>query len=32
MSVPTLKIFKDGKEISQSVGLVSEAKILELIK
>jgi thioredoxin 1 len=32
MSVPTLKIFKDGKEVQTSVGLVSENRILELIK
>lgn len=32
MSVPTLKIFKDGKEISTLVGLVSESRILELLK
>lgn len=31
-SVPTIKIFKNGKEIATSVGVVSEAKILELIK
>lgn len=32
MSVPTLKIFKDGKEVSSLVGLVNENKILEHIK
>ncbi|MBQ7352326.1 MAG: thioredoxin [Clostridia bacterium] len=32
MSIPTLKIFKEGKEISSLVGLVSEAKILEQIQ
>lgn len=32
MSVPTLKIFKDGKETSTIVGVVSESKILEAIK
>ena len=32
MSVPTLKIFKDGKESSTLVGLVSESRILEEIK
>ena len=32
MSVPTLKIFKDGQEVQTSVGLVSENRILELIK
>ena len=31
-SVPTLKIFKDGKEINSSVGLISESKLIELIK
>ena len=29
VSVPTLKIYKDGKEIDTLVGLVSEDKILE---
>ena len=32
MSVPTLKIFKDGEEVATSVGLVGEDKILNLIK
>ena len=32
MSVPTLMIFKDGKQVSKSTGLVSENRILELIK
>ena len=31
MSVPTLKIFKDGKEINSSVGVVSETQLLNLI-
>lgn len=32
MSVPTLMIFKDGKHVATSSGLVSENRILELIK
>ncbi|MBE5757402.1 MAG: thioredoxin [Clostridiales bacterium] len=32
VSVPTLKIYKDGKEIDTIVGLVSEDTILEKIK
>lgn len=32
MSVPTVKVFKDGKEIDSSVGLVSETRILNLIE
>lgn len=32
MSVPTIKIFKDGDEIGMFVGVTSESKILELIK
>ena len=32
MSVPTLVIFKDGKQTSISSGVVSEDRILELIK
>ena len=32
MSVPTIKIFKDGEEIGMFVGVTSESKILELIK
>ena len=32
VSVPTLKVFKNGKEINSSVGLISENKLLELIK
>ena len=31
VSVPTLIIFKDGKEINTSVGLVSENRLIELI-
>lgn len=32
VSVPTLKIYKDGKEIDTIVGLVSEETILERLK
>ena len=32
MSVPTLMIFRDGEHINTSAGLVSENRILELIK
>lgn len=32
MSVPTLLIFKDGKHTATSSGVVSENRILELIK
>ena len=32
VSVPTLKIFKNGKLINTSVGLISENRLLELIK
>lgn len=32
MSIPHLKIFKDGVEINSSVGLISESKLKELIK
>jgi thioredoxin 1 len=32
VSVPTLKIYKDGKEIDTIVGLVSEEAILEKLK
>jgi len=32
MSVPTLLIFKDGEHVSTSTGVVSEARLLELIK
>lgn len=31
MSVPTLKIFKAGKEVGSSVGLISENRLLELL-
>lgn len=32
LSIPNLRIFKDGKEINSSVGLISENKLIELIK
>ncbi|MBE5738347.1 MAG: thioredoxin [Clostridiales bacterium] len=32
MSVPTIKIFKNGEEIGMFVGVVSESKILDLIQ
>ena len=32
MSVPTLLIFKDGKQINSVAGVVSESRILELTK
>lgn len=32
MSVPTLKIFKNGNEVSTLVGLTNEAKIIEAIE
>ena len=32
MSVPTLIIFKDGKQVNSVSGVVSESKILELTK
>ena len=31
VSVPTLKFFKNGKEINTSVGMISENRLLELI-
>lgn len=31
MSIPHLKIFKDGQEINSSVGLISENKLIELL-
>lgn len=31
VSVPTLKIFKNGQELSTSVGLISENRLIELI-
>lgn len=32
MSVPTLKIFRDGELINSSVGVISENALLELLK
>ena len=32
MSVPTLVIFKDGKQVNSVSGVVSENRILELVK
>ena len=32
MSVPTLLIFKNGEHVSSSTGVVSENRILELVK
>lgn len=32
MSIPHLKIFRNGVEINSSVGLISEDKLIELIK
>ena len=31
MSVPTLKIFKNGKEVNSSVGVISETRLKELL-
>ena len=31
VSVPTIKIFKNGQEIANSIGLISEKKLMELI-
>ena len=31
VSVPTLKIFKNGQEVSTSVGLISENRLIEII-
>lgn len=31
VSVPTLKIFKNGQEVNTSVGLISEKRLLEII-
>lgn len=31
MSVPTLKIFKEGKELETTVGLISENRLVEII-
>lgn len=32
MSVPTLKIFKDGELINSSVGVISESTLIQLLK
>ena len=32
MSVPTLKIFKDGELINSSVGVINESALLQLLK
>ena len=32
MSVPTLKIFKDGELINSSVGVINESSLLQLLK
>lgn len=32
ISIPTLIVFKDGKAVKKSIGLVSKQEILELIK
>ena len=32
MSIPTLIVFRDGKEVNRSVGVIPKAKILELVK
>lgn len=31
MSIPTLIVFKDGKEVKKSTGLISKSEILELL-
>jgi len=31
MSIPTLKIFKDGKDVATMIGLQSKEKLLEII-
>ena len=31
MSIPTLMVFKDGKAVNTSVGVVPKAKILEML-
>ena len=31
MSIPTIKIFKDGKEVASSLGVVSKGKIKEMM-
>lgn len=32
LSIPTLILFRDGKEVNRSVGFISREKILELIQ
>lgn len=32
MSIPTLVVIKDGKEVKRSVGLISKEKVIELVK
>jgi thioredoxin 1 len=32
MSIPTLIVFKDGKEVNKQVGLISKAQIMDLVK
>ena len=32
MSIPTLVLFKDGAEVTRSVGVVPKAKLLEMIE
>lgn len=32
MSIPTLIVFKDGKEVNKSVGLISKEQIMDLVK
>lgn len=32
MSIPTLLVFKDGKKVNESVGLISKEKVEELIR
>ena len=32
MSIPTLVVFKDGKAVEQSVGVIPKAAILEMVK
>lgn len=32
MSIPTLVVFKDGKTVEQSVGVIPKAAILEMVK
>ncbi len=31
MSIPTIVVFKDGKEVARQVGLVAKEKLIELI-